>query len=341
MTNLKNYAFYVTDGTGNIVSWTTAAQEMYGFPAEDIIGKHVSHFFTKEHGQKSELQNLLGKAQKSGKCVITGWRYTSNGKLLNVEDTFTLLNSGKVESGGFLVTTKIVLNETEKRPVEETATYELIQELRAIAAYRLNLKEEENAAMAKKIHDELGQQITGLKMDISWLEKKLLQEDEVIRKRIKIIKEMLDNMVKIVRRISADLRPGILDDFGLMDALEWYSNEFEKRTGIKVVFNTGELGINFDKDKTTQLFRVYQGALNSTLNFIDTSIITSNIHIKDQAIEWTIFCDGKEIKKQTDNGRLLIMDLQERMFRLGGDYNVTSIPGEGTTAHISIPLKNL
>ena len=341
MTNFKNQAFYIIDHLGNIISWTNSAAEMYGYSAADIIGKHISFFYTEEDTQKNELQNLLDKARKSHGYITLGWRHMKGGGLLNAEETFTSLYAGEMERGSFLVETKNVSKETEEEFYDEIESNELKENLRAIAAYRLSLREEENANMARKIHDELGQQITGLKMDVSWLEKKLHQEDEAIRKRIKIIVGMLDDTVKMVRRISSDLRPGILDDFGLIDAVEWYSGEFEKRTGIKVAFSAEEEGIDFDKNSTTQLFRIYQESLNSTLDYTGTSMVTSNIHIRNKIIEWTISCDGKEVKEQTENekGKLMIMDLRERMFRIGGNYKVKVTPGEGTTAYILIPLK--
>lgn len=342
MTNDKNHAFYIIDNLGNIINWTSSAEEIYGYPAGYIVGKHISFFYTEGDIKKNELQNLEDKVQKTGEYLIRGWRQASSGQLLLAEEAFTLLYAGDNKPGGFLVETKNISKDSAEEFYDEIESTELKENLSAIAAYRLSLREEENTAMARKIHDELGQQITGLKMDVSWLEKKLHQEDESIKKRIKIIVGMLDDTVKMVRRISSDLRPGILDDFGLIDAAEWYSGEFEKKSGIKVIFRADEEDIGFDKNNTTQLFRIYQESLNSTLDYKGTSIITSSIHVRGKFIEWTISCDGKENKeKENERGKLMIMDIRERLFRIGGSYKIKVIPEEGTTAYISIPIKKL
>ena len=96
MTNFKNQAFYIIDHLGNIISWTNSAAEMYGYSAADIIGKHISFFYTEEDTQKNELQNLLDKARKSHGYITRGWRHMKGGGLLNAEETFTSLYAGEM-----------------------------------------------------------------------------------------------------------------------------------------------------------------------------------------------------------------------------------------------------
>ncbi|MBK6839776.1 MAG: hypothetical protein IPG90_17115 [Bacteroidetes bacterium] len=110
--------------------------------------------------------------------------------------------------------------------------------MRKLSTHLEKIREEERTFIAREIHDELGQQLTGLKMDISWLTKKMHAVDPELKLKAQEMLLLIDDTVKTVRRIATELRPGILDDLGLIAALQWQSQEFSKRTGILCHFNT-------------------------------------------------------------------------------------------------------
>ena len=112
------------------------------------------------------------------------------------------------------------------------------EEIQKLTAHMEKIQEEERTRIAREIHDELGQQLTCLKMDTAWIGKKISQEDKMIQQKLSSMLSVIDDTVKSVRRISSELRPGILDDLGLIPALEWQSQEFEKRTGIKSIYKS-------------------------------------------------------------------------------------------------------
>src|SRR5690349_8235534 len=153
---------------------------------------------------------------------------------------------------------RISLLTAHERKMAEEEIRKSHEELRQLSSYLETIREEERTSIAREIHDELGQQLTGLKMDISWLNKKVPKENKIVQEKISGMLSLVDTTVKTVRRISTELRPGILDDLGLIDALQWQSHEFEKRTGITCSFNTTFKDPSFEKHLSTGIFRVFQ-----------------------------------------------------------------------------------
>src|SRR5205085_9350877 len=132
------------------------------------------------------------------------------------------------------------------------------KKLRELASHLQNIREEERIQIARDIHDELGQQLTGLKMDFSWLIKKVDVSVSSVEEKIKEMIRLVEETIVSVRSISANLRPSILDDLGLISALQWHSNEVEKRFGIKINFVSEFDVIEVPVPIATGLFRIYQ-----------------------------------------------------------------------------------
>ncbi|MGE5107875.1 MAG: sensor histidine kinase, partial [Sphingobacteriales bacterium] len=192
------------------------------------------------------------------------------------------------------------------------------------------------------IHDELGQQLTVLKMDISWLNKKLTTNDPIIKQKTKELEEMADDTIKTVRRISSELRPSLLDNLGLVAALEWQSREFEKRTGIKTRFAAEAPFIKLPDKIATGLFRIFQESLTNVARHAQATSIHLSLKIENNKILMNINDNGKgfipgNIK---NNETLGILGMRERALILGGKYIIQSEPGEGTMVKVIIPIDN-
>ncbi len=152
--------------------------------------------------------------------------------------------------------------------ITETVEYELKlkssnTELRQLAVHLQHVREDERLHMAREIHDELGQLLTGIKMDISWLSKKLKTEDDAITSKIKQSIGLIDNTIGTVRKIAAELRPSILDDLGLSEAINWLSREFSKRSGIPIDCYTNVDHLKYDPNVSIAVFRIYQESLTN------------------------------------------------------------------------------
>ena len=214
------------------------------------------------------------------------------------------------------------------------------EQLRQLAMHMEKLREAERTHMAREIHDELGQQLTGLKMDISWLNKKIQTEDEAIKSKLKDTISLIDKTVITVRKIATDLRPSILDDLGLIAAMEWQSEEFQKRSEITTNFNSNVSQINIPAELATGLFRIYQESLTNILRHAEAVEVNSYLRLKDNNIELIIKDNGKGFTMENIESKktLGLLGMKERITLLGGSYEINSIPGNGTNIIINLPL---
>jgi len=229
--------------------------------------------------------------------------------------------------------------EIAERKVIEEDLRKAEERLRAFAAYIESVREDERTGLAREVHDELGQALTGLKMDLSWLEKRLPKGLEAAAGRMKSMFQLVDATIQSVRRISAALRPQVLDDVGLIGTLKWQAREFEVRTGIRCQVDLPAGDFALDQARLTAAFRILQEALanvarHSGATRVDISLRADTDHF---------------ILKIVDNGRgvtaadlrnpksLDLLAIRERAFLLGGNVDIEGKDGKGTTLTLSIP----
>ncbi len=235
----------------------------------------------------------------------------------------------------------VVLHEniTERKIAEENILL-ANEELRLLSSHLQNVREQERMQIARDIHDELGQQLTGLKMDVYDLKKKLGTVKPDIKEKIDEITGLIDETVASVRKIASNLRPSVLDDLGLTAALEWQSEEFEARFGISVNFIAADEELNnLSIDITTSLFRIYQEALTNAVRHSNAHLITGKLTGSDKEIVLEVEDDGigMDVKKE-HKGHFGILGIKERAFVLGGKCEFKSASGKGTCLRVAIPV---
>jgi len=215
-------------------------------------------------------------------------------------------------------------------------------QLRQLTHHLQNVREEERKHIAREIHDELGQQLTVLKMDISLLDRKINTTDNVVLTRIKNLLQMIDTTVKTVRKISSELRPSMLDDLGLIAAMEWHAQEFEKRFGIRTVFSTEIHELDLPLEHLNGLFRIYQESLTNIARHSRAKLVKTVIRQKGDDFEISITDNGEGfIISGIENKKTLgILGMKERASMLGAAFSITSTPGEGTTVLVRIPVSH-
>jgi signal transduction histidine kinase len=222
-------------------------------------------------------------------------------------------------------------------------TEQMNEQLRNLSAHLQNIREEERIHIAREMHDELGQLLTGFKMDVSWLNKKLMEEDTepLVREKLQEMTNILDEAVKFVRNLAAELRPSILDDLGLIPALEWHSEEFQKRFNITVQFNSQADELNIPSVIATGLFRMYQESLTNVARHADAKKVTSTLEVSEDEICLSISDDGKGFDMHTASVRrtLGLLGMKERAAMIGGNLEIKSEPGKGTIVSISVPVQ--
>ncbi len=217
------------------------------------------------------------------------------------------------------------------------------EQLRRLSAHLQNAREEERTRIAREIHDELGQALTGLKMDISWINKKMLvneNENEPFINKLKTMSNLVDATIKTVRKISSELRPGVLDYLGLSAAIEWQAQEFQNRTGIYCNIITLPKDMELDQERSTAIFRIFQETLTNVTRHAEATQIDVRMEIQGNKLILMISDNGKgitdsEIKNTRSFG---LLGMRERTHLLGGEFSIKGIPNLGTTVTVEIPL---
>jgi signal transduction histidine kinase len=214
------------------------------------------------------------------------------------------------------------------------------EELRELSIHVQAVQEEERIRIAREIHDELGQSLTALKMDVSVLKQNTTENDEELRGRLDGMIMLVDTTIRSVQRISTELRPGVLDDLGLTAALEWQSQEFQRRTGISCVLTVIPQEVLTDQERSTALFRIFQETLTNVARHSFARKVS--IHLKKDLDEilLRITDDGQGISAQSLTRResIGLIGMRERANLLGGTIEITGVAGEGTTVEVRLPL---
>lgn len=324
--------FYLSDINGGMLRWNKNFETITGYNAAEIRAMRVADFV--DDDEKPLLMARKQVAINQGMTDIEAHILTKQKNKIPywLSSMLTRYNDQPCLLGvGIDITARKKAEDQLKRSHED---------IRRLNAYLQTVREEERAGIAREIHDELGQQLTGLKMDIAWLAKKVPSNDPaVIDKRAEMAK-LIDNTVKTVRRISSDLRPGILDDLGLSAALEWQSAEFEKRTGIAFKFNSAINELTLDKKIATGIFRVFQEACTNIMRHSKATLVETSLQYWGNYVILTVKDNGVgfEAGRETESRTLGLLGMRERALMLGGELNIESQKNKGTEIVLRIPI---
>lgn len=213
------------------------------------------------------------------------------------------------------------------------------QELRALAARLQQAREEERTAIAREIHDELGQALTGIKLDISWMKSRLPRDHDLIAQCQSMI-ERIDGTLNTVRRIATELRPSVLDQLGLEAAIEWQGQEFSMRTGIVVDLDVAVGNAAIPEHMASSSFRILQESLTNVARHARASRVVIRLAVTHQELTLEISDDGIGIAPQRLDGTasLGLVGMRERALACGGELCISGRPTLGTTVLLKIPL---
>jgi PAS domain S-box-containing protein len=230
----------------------------------------------------------------------------------------------------------------QQRLSAEVTLTESYERLRALAANLEAVREEERIQIARELHDQLGQALTAMKFDLAWLTDRLVQKDATLAHKAKAVTAQMDTMIKTVRRIATELRPGMLDDLGLAASIEWLARDFEKRTGIVCQVSVSSPDWPVPRAPSLALFRIFQEALTNVVRHAGAHSIAVQLAATPEALTLQIHDDGRGIQTGQISGlhSLGLLGMRERARRLGGIFNIQGVPGDGTIVTVSIPLKS-
>ncbi len=322
-------AIFIFNDKGQFVDVNSVATELLGYTKFELLSMLLPGIIFKDKHTSTTLFGLLDR----GESVIRRLDFRRKD-----ESSVTVeMHAKKLPDGRYL---GMVRNLTERIEAERQLR-ESFREIRQLTDHIQNIREEERAHIAREIHDELGQQLTVLKMDVSWLNKRIGISDEAVKEKLRNLAEMLDGTVRTVRRISSELRPSLLDDLGLVAAMDWHLREFGKRFGVKTEFREPENDILLSDTVKTGLFRIFQESLTNVARHADAKKVKVSLeHKKDQFV-LSIEDNGKGFDKLKNRGKktLGILGMKERTAMMGGTYETESVPGSGTVVIVSVPLK--
>ncbi|MBX3255159.1 MAG: PAS domain S-box protein [Chitinophagaceae bacterium] len=232
----------------------------------------------------------------------------------------------------------LATNVTEQYLAEEKLKRSY-DEIRELTEYLQKVREEERMRISREIHDELGQLLTVLKIDISWISKRVPGNDIQVKKKISEALDMVDITVKTVRRIASELRPALLDDLGLRAAMLWHIREFENRSGVRTEAELTSEELFLSDERKTGLYRILQESLTNVARHAESKKVCIAMDVKDAGLTLTISDDGKGFDPAKREQKTLgLLGMKERAQGMGGAYSIYSKPGEGTTVTVVLPI---
>ena len=217
------------------------------------------------------------------------------------------------------------------------------EQLHNLASYLQTAREEERTHIAREIHDEFGQVLTALKMDLSWLSKRLPPARTDLPQKIETMSDLVDSAIQTVRHIATELRPGLLDDLGLVAALEWQAQEFTDRTGIACELHLGEDELILNRDLSTDLFRIFQETLTNVARHAQATKTQVDLDNTADELVLVVRDNGQGITESqiSDPKSLGLMGMRERVRFRGGKIDFQGVPAQGTTVTVRFPQPNI
>jgi PAS domain S-box-containing protein len=233
-----------------------------------------------------------------------------------------------------------LFTDISKRKQVEEELLKSGQQLRNLTAYVQKVAEIERTNIAREIHDELGQSLTVLKMHLSWLKKKLPNGQNPMLEKTNTMLHITDRTIETMKKISTNLRPGILDDLGLAAAIEWQAKEFQKQTGINCKMAIDSKDIALGKDRATAIFRIFQETLTNVTRHAKATEVTVNLKEEDGEVKLTVKDDGRGITKEqiNDPKSFGLMGIRERAKILNGNSVIEGVRMKGTSVSVVIPV---
>lgn len=315
---------------GVILDANRAFARLFGYEQpEELIGKKGLECLLSPESRASIHERMQRK--ETGPLEVTGIR--KDGTAFAAETDSRLVKY--LGHDASIVSCRDI---TERKRAQEERQRS-IEQLRALTARLQSVREEERKRVAREIHDQLGQALTAIKIDLSALVRESSVDQKHRSERTSSILKLVDDTIQSVRRISTELRPGLLDDLGLVAAVEWAGEEFEARTGTKCRLDLPEDDISIDPELATAVFRIFQETLTNVARHADASEIEVQLTKDARDLILEIHDNGGGIPEdKLSNGESLgILGMRERALLLGGEVTISGAPGEGTTVRVRIP----
>ncbi len=314
VSRIKDYAIFMLSPEGEVLSWNNGAMRIKGYAAEEIIGKHMSAFYTEEDRRRGHPLELLNKARASGTAEEEGWRVRKDGQRFWADVTITALldDDGKLRGFG-----KITRDLTERKRSEDV--------LSELSGRLLHTQDLERRKVARELHDLTSPLLTSLTAKLYGARLRAKNSDPVLLDFVEETLTLCEATSTMIRTISSMLHPSLLEQSGLVATLRWYLEAFSNRTGIKMESMLSDKGERSSTDVETSLFRLTQEWLNAMASRGDHSGVVSlrtdprelELRIETRGVAWT---DREMADLRVAEGDLgvLVAASRQRLKQLGG-----------------------
>jgi PAS domain S-box-containing protein len=320
-----------------ILLFNPAAELMFGRSAKTTLGEtldvlipqrlrgvHVNHML-----QFASPGHALPRTVVPQRNII-GLR--ADGSEFPIESTFS-----KSVVDGHVQMTAVLRDATDKRKAE-IELREANTQLRALSKSLTRVREMERSRISRELHDDLGQQLTGLKLSLSWLGNRIKEGRETAAQNVDDMRHQLDAAIASVRRIAAELRPRVLDDLDFSEALTWQTREFTRHSGLEVNLNLVDGALVKNNEVATALFRILQEALTNVVRHAQASELCIGLVVKDDKLVLSVRDNGMGFESAARKSGVGLVGMRERCRAIDGEFAIHSSPGGGTTLSVSVPL---
>jgi PAS domain S-box-containing protein len=332
---LTQDSVFVIDMDGVVLFWSRGAEVMMGYSKAEAAGKVAHDLLHTEFPQPfAEITaGLVSTGHWEGELVKT----IRDGRQIVVAGRWAMQRGKRDQAPRILVVNSDI---TERKRGEELLILQR-EQLRALAERLQLVREEDRKRVARDLHDQIGQILTAIKMDMTWITRHLPESEGEVLARLRESIESINDGVKAVRTICSGLRPGILDDLGLAAAIEWQANDFGSRNDVHCVISVPPVSLHLDGDRATAAFRIFQECLTNVARHAQAKSVRIALSQEDENILLVVEDDGVgfcESGLSNSLGSLGLLGMKERAQYCGGDVRISSSPGNGTTVTVRVPL---
>jgi PAS domain S-box-containing protein len=348
------------DAKGRLISVSDNWLEVMEYERQEVIGEKLTRFFTENSRNLAET-TVFPAFFKTGICKDIPYQFVKkNGEII---DVMLSAIGDRDNEGNITRSLAVSIDVTERNQAEEAlkiAKEELsrhskdlewqveqrtkeissiLDQLRRLSGSMMTNQEKERSAIARELHDELGQVLTALRMDSVWLRSRLKQTDAEAAQRVSLMCELIDKTIEAVRGLALRLRPGVLDNLGLVDALEWFTADFERRTGITCVFEHGNIP-HITDTVATAVYRIVQETLTNVARHAFAGRVEVILQNERHILKLTVIDNGRGFitSKVSETEALGLVGMRERATLVRGVLDVQSGVGKGTRVNLEIPV---
>jgi PAS domain S-box-containing protein len=317
---------YIKDQDGRYTLVNSRYEELFGIRNEEIQGKSDHDIFPKEIADQFR-ENDMRVFADGHPCQVEEQVPQTDGMRVYLSVKFPLYDEG----GSVIRVCGISTDITELKRAQD--------QLRRLSDGIMAGQEKERAAVSRELHDELGQVLTALRIDAGWLRDRLGGTDGKAAERALMMGTLIDNAIDEVRGIATRLRPGVLDDLGLVDALEWFSMDFEKRTGILCAFTHRDVP-DVNDTVATAAYRIAQETFTNAVRHSSATRVDVSLTAEDGLLSLSVADNGRgfDTKNLLDSRGLGVAGMRERASLIGGTLEIHSQPGKGTRVVLHVPI---